>query len=253
MLDDATFVTLVSKLIPQAFEHGAIQESEMLTYEEKLGQRLPEDYRKFLLLTNGGHASSHFVWSRDSAGTWEKNIPNTFLGLNDWATLDMVGDGENHPSGYLQIAYDPGGNPLYLNLKKNSMAYPYGALYMLDHEEAIEEASLLYIAPSFSAYLKLMQPYNYDTESDISQLALNSVIMNDDVEKLQEIFDKKLWRIDEYYRHGNTLADDALLYGKMKVFNRLVDLGAKVPRFFKYAHTHLSEDEIIAYIQSGKM
>jgi hypothetical protein len=253
MLDDVTFTTLASKLIPQPYEFGSIQESDVLSYEEKLGQRLPEDYRKFLLLTNGGRASSHFVWSRDSTGKWEQNIPNTFLGINDWATLDMVGDGEFHPSGYLQIAYDPGGNPLYLNLKKNSMAYPYAAVYMLDHEESIEEGNLLYIAPSFSAYLQLMQPYNYDTESDISQLALNSVIMNDDVDKLQEILDKKLWRIDEYYRYGNTLADDALLYGKMKVFNRLVDLGAKVPRFFKYAHTHLSEDEIIAYIQSGKM
>lgn len=174
--------------------------------------------------------------------------------INSWAALDVLDDsGESHPSGYLQLAYDPGGNPLYINLKKNSKIYPYGALYILDHEESTEEENLLYVAPSFSAYLKLMQPYNGEAELDISQIALNNIITNDDVETLQEILDKKLWRIDEHYRHGNTLADDALLYGKLKVFNRLVELGAKVPRFFKYAHNALSEDEIVACIQSGKM
>lgn len=257
MLKENTFKALVCELIPNAYEYSYIQESDVAVYEQKIKQILPNDYRKFLLLTNGGHAYNHFVWSRDSFGKWWKNIPTTFLGLNSenrWSSLgELDVSGEHAPSGYLRIAYDPGGNPLFINLNKNHMPYPYGAIYIMDHEELVEEGNLQYVAPSFNSYLLLMEPYDADADSDISQIALSRVIMNDDAETLQEILNKKLWRIDEYYRNGNTLADDALLYGKLKVFKALVELGAKVPRFFKYAHNSLTEDEIVKYIKSGKM
>ena len=251
------FENEIKNFIAEPFKYGDLTTQELEKYEEKLGVLLPEDYKKFLLLTNGVRSKKHFVWIRYESGMWEKIIPEIFLAVGakeSWAALSnsLGGSEEAWPQGYLGIAYDPGGNHLLLNLNKDDNFRPFGSLYFLDHEDLPELNNLRYVAPSFKSYLALAEPYDGNKELD-TQRRLGQIIASENVEALEKLFlENPRLRLDEHFSYGNTLADQALAQGKKKLSKKLIELGATSPHFFKYAHNVLSEDEIVEYIKSGK-
>ena len=239
----------IAELIPEPLVYNTpISEYDISALEEKT-LSLPEDYRDFLLKTNGGYTTSYFVWTRDSNSVWNRESPNFFLGLKT-KQGDEVHFGEGPTAGYLAIARDSGDNYLYLHLNKNDSTHPYGALYFLEHENSCDAVFFSYIAPSFSAYLELVNFYDEEEYFNFFKKGLDDLFINDDAEGIEEIILEKKWRLDEHYTYGNTLADQALLENKKNIFKKLVAMGAKVPRFFLYAHNTLSEKETVAYIQS---
>ncbi len=130
---------IIKSLIPEPYTYGSkITKQDIDAYEKKIQYSLPEAYRLFLLMTNGGVPVNHFVWTRGIDCLWHRQSPNSFLGLHtreSWSELGMIeNSGGNSRHGYLPIAYDPGGNRLLMNLNTDDIFYPYGAIYFSDDE-----------------------------------------------------------------------------------------------------------------------
>ena len=251
------FEIAVKNFIRIPFKYSTLSDEALKKYEKKLKVILPDDYRQFLLLTNGGSSISHFTWVRTISGMWETIGPNTFLGVKadeSWAKLPEALTGSNGawPHGYLGIACDSGGNYLLLNLNKKETCYPFGAIYFLDHERLPEKENMQYVAPSFRSYLAMIEPTDEDADIELEN-KIQQILETENVLEIDALILNPRWRLDQHCCYGNTLADQALLDGKKRLFQKLVDLGAKVPRFFLYAHIHLSEEEITGYMKSKKL
>ena len=146
----------------------AVNELDLANFEEAHDVVIPAEYRKFLLLHNGGHpVPSDFVlyprfpgnehWHGKGEDTsvvaWFKAINSEHENLAE--TLDaMVG---RLPSGFFPFARDPFGNQICL-ATEGPLA---GQVFFWDHEfeadpdegEVPTMRNVYYIADSFQAFL----------------------------------------------------------------------------------------------------
>lgn len=143
-------------IVPVSFEsHGSPVSIERIgRFENVLGARLPEDYRRFLLETNGGRPEQN-VLPDENVGV------DRFFSLgSEEHSLDAVyaDHRERIPSGFLPIAGWADGNLFCLSLQEQ----PPGAVYVWDHEFEAEEGQVFEgtvtrVATSFSAFLQTLQ------------------------------------------------------------------------------------------------
>lgn len=133
-------------------KYGAIKLDELEQFEKDIGARLPEDYRSFLVLHNGGTPEKYLVcWpgSHEPAEVW-----NDSLGLHNGPTysrLDSVTEGlkEYLPKGIIPFASDPGGNLFCIGISGDYS----GKIYLWDHERAQEKESCSFLAGSFTEFV----------------------------------------------------------------------------------------------------
>lgn len=227
---------------------------DIADFEESIGAELPDDYKKFLLQTNGGDVSGFIAWTLDRVGLWEAYGMECVSGIGTsegWSELPRtVQNPDAGPAGFLPIAHDAGGNYLYLNLNKEQ-AQAYGSLYVIDHEVYGESPyDFKYVAPSFTAFLKLVEPVDEEADNTVYD-EIENALQKDDADTIEKIIREKRFRMNQIYTNGRTLADQSLYVGKKKVFERLVEMKALVPQFSLWAHTCFSDDEIVEYLRSA--
>lgn len=142
-----------------------VMENEIETFEQKIGHRLPEDYRRFLLEINGGRLDTHTLF-RDG-------IVHTFYSLN--ATRednDLLAEAMDPLSRsllpnphLLRIGYDAGSRPILLALagehrgevwfENTSNARPVGSNpRVLWHDRR----DMKKLADSFQEFMSSLQP-----------------------------------------------------------------------------------------------
>lgn len=141
---------------------GAADPARVAMLEAKLGTRLPDDYREFLLEHNGGRPKpAEFVFARRT-GPYTDSLVDWFLALYDGehSNLETVcGWLVNRvPDNLLPIAIDPFGNFVLLGLAGEHR----GKVYFWDHEnEPIRQpdwSNIDLIADSFDAFLRGLTP-----------------------------------------------------------------------------------------------
>ena len=130
--------------------------------EEKLNKKLPDEYKKFLLLHNGGVPISNL-----SAGNLELGylVINELYGINAkknyndlYHTIDVY-DGRI-PDDFIPIGGDPGGNVYCLGISGDY----FGKVYFWDHEEeddsdekadkhAVLPNNMYFLADSFTSFI----------------------------------------------------------------------------------------------------
>ena len=140
-------------MIPMKNAFPPTHELAVAAFEKKLGVRLPEDYRRFLLACNGGEPLD----GEFAVEGWGSTVIHYFFGLNtgieaynlDWrrSTLEHV-----FPDSVIPIASDPGGYHVALGVKRRAE----GKVYFWDRGEQLEQ--LVRVAPSFDSFLSSLRP-----------------------------------------------------------------------------------------------
>jgi cell wall assembly regulator SMI1 len=118
-----------------------IDVSQIAELEKSLHAELPQDYRSFLLIHNGGRPKkSVFIYMNGTSE--ELGCINRFLGIHDGAFDNLYKSIETYksfqkrlPENLLPIACDPGGNLICLSLFGNDI----GNIYFWDHDWEAEE------------------------------------------------------------------------------------------------------------------
>lgn len=138
-----------------------LHELTLLNFEMKLGQKLPDDYRNFLLEYNGGDPEPNMV-----------GIPETRKQCSVACIFGLYNFKKDHdlaakrkrlanrlPEKVIPIAEADGDNFICLSLDSPD----FGAVYLWDHELATDPPSrenLFELAPAFTDFLAVLQVFD---------------------------------------------------------------------------------------------
>lgn len=149
--------------------------------ETRPGRELPDDYREFLLSTNGGTPHEQDLAKPAHTGI----IVNGFFSL-DFADSDLSMDYAltawtgRYPDGYLPIARCEGSNLLLLDLRDASA----GRVVYWDHEgetdndEPPRDDNLTDVADTFSELLTMLETLDLESDPEVQCMRGGSVRIN---------------------------------------------------------------------------
>ncbi len=127
---------------------GRASLADIAALENKIGARLAPEYAAFVLLNDGAQPEANLF----PVGASNESNVRCFLAVKDIpAAMRQI---ENLPPQTFPIAVDDCGNSILLS------AAGTGALLFWDHEQP---GSLIEIAPSFTAFLELLEPFDIDS------------------------------------------------------------------------------------------
>jgi cell wall assembly regulator SMI1 len=141
---------------------ASISASELEAIEKKLGIHLPDQYRSFLLVHNGGRPTPSIFRYRNEAGPYTDSEVDWFLAIQskDYNDFETYYDRYKihrirMPTELVPIADDPGGNVICIVVDGPKL----GAVYFWDHEEEQDLPSyknVHLIANSFDEFMNLL-------------------------------------------------------------------------------------------------
>lgn len=139
----------------------ALTESDLAAFEERLHIKLPQDYRNFLLVNNGGKPRLKTFPIQNNPSDTHAYI-EYFLCIceDDIYDLSIWIRRYRHrvPMQMIPIAIDPGGNLICLTISGENP----NKLYFWDHENEVEQGSqpwdknLYFIANNFTELIYLL-------------------------------------------------------------------------------------------------
>lgn len=143
-----------------------IDASNILAFESEVGIKFPEDYKAFIIKSNGGIPKENWLYNFFDKVTERKNTSvirkffsltsdNSVLKNNLREIYNTMTNEKAIPNDMLPIADDPGGNIIGISLNKNDFGY----VYFLNHEyDDLDTGYLIKseIAKSFSDFLNLL-------------------------------------------------------------------------------------------------
>ena len=148
------------QIVKRLSDTGASEEA-LQQLETEVGSPLPNDYRRFLAETNGGHPEpSKFVFLTPDGNS--DSALRYFLTLNSGEELYTIREymdryEDRFPKGVLPIACDSFGNVVLIDVA----AKAYGSVYFWDHEkESMDEPTwenVSDVAPSFTAFVDALE------------------------------------------------------------------------------------------------
>lgn len=140
----------------------AVSEAEVLRVEKKWEFTLPQEYRSFLLLHNGGKPT--FDRFKFRQGSYGRSMVDWFLAIyegkydnfEDYFDVYKIRE-PRLLNNLVPIAHDPGGNLICISV----LGEDRGAVYFWDHEEEQDEATsenVYLIADTFNEFLQKLEP-----------------------------------------------------------------------------------------------
>ena len=125
-------------------------------FERKIGSKLPDDYKNFLLKYNGGQPcpnSFKFISNKDDGSSVDKFLS---LGKEKYSNLLKYYNiyKDRIPSGFIPIAHDAGGNLILMGANSDN-----NKIYFWEHEMEVDEgdipdmSNVYLISQSFSAFI----------------------------------------------------------------------------------------------------
>jgi hypothetical protein len=135
-----------------------LTEQEVADFENRHALTLPDDYRSFLIKTNGGMPLPLVLIRCPGVNV----CVIKFYSLNDDYPYDLdhscnSTDWETaYEHGYLQIARDPGGSSILISTRGSDGGY----VYFLDREETLRPpGGLVKVAESFTGLINGLEPF----------------------------------------------------------------------------------------------
>jgi hypothetical protein len=203
---------------------GLLTENELAAFEVCVGGRLPEDYRKYLLIHNGGtpHPNT-FTISEDEGDTSVHILYGLHAGPS-WASLKRSVEVYRGriPSEAIPIGSDPLGNAILLVFQGPRM----GEICFWDHEQEggpSDWDNVVTVAPSFSKFLGLLK--EFDPPEDLKDDEVSRIIGEGDLAKLTELLEAGL-SVNTKDKFGHKLADVAAVKDRSDVLKLLIERGA---------------------------
>lgn len=140
--------------------YGQLRVEDLLSFEQELGVKLPNDYRDYLIEYNGGEFEKDvFEIIGDEGNRTSIHIMYAMAEEPEWASLQKVNeyfDGVDlKKEKFVSIASDPLGNQILLKLNKPNI----GSIYFWDHEVPFREIKkiLLKQASSFTEFINKLE------------------------------------------------------------------------------------------------
>ncbi|MGD9724269.1 MAG: SMI1/KNR4 family protein [Pirellulales bacterium] len=143
----------------------AIANADINAFEVRIGRTLPTDYRRFLLVYNGG-VPEHHVLRESTTGDVGVQL---FYGIWDDGAFNIDMEQQlmrgRWPERFMSIAIDDCGNAFCISLGPPD----YGSVYFWDHEreapegEGPTEDNLYLLGNSFTEFWNRLEPIDRDT------------------------------------------------------------------------------------------
>lgn len=157
MMPKTRIVTTKHGVSLTIFNQAPTDESRVIALETRLGTRLPEEYRQFILDFNGGRPSPDCFELALRAGPYTGSVVDYFLSVDvaDEMNIDNVLGWlrGRKPRALLPIASDPGANYVMLGIEGDVR----GKVYFWNHEwepqNEQEWSNIDLIADSFDAFM----------------------------------------------------------------------------------------------------
>ena len=210
--------------------------TEMLeTIESLFDFKFPEDYRKFMLVHNGG---------RPEAGVFfGENVSFRivhFFSLDEQATINLVSEIDYFRteirSDAFPISLDEGGNRICLG----TLSSNFGNVLFWDHEVE-NDTPLIYVTNNFTSLIKGLVPrVNYDSD------LIENLGKSGNVEDIKQYLERGS---SLFTRNENDLniLDAAAMYGNLEVVKFCIDKGCSYSKTLHYAVKYLRR-AVIEYL-----
>lgn len=135
--------------------------SEQLQKTEKtIGLQLPDEYRRFVLLYNGGCPKpGGFRFICQATGSWEESLVAWFLAIYEGEAenfLKFFNDYQGRiPADTIAIARDPGGNLILLGTvgKQRGKIFFWQQDFETDEDDVADYSNVCWVADSFNDFI----------------------------------------------------------------------------------------------------
>ncbi len=162
--------------------NGRLDRDQIKRVEKLIGDPFPDDYRTFLLQTNGGDPEANRVETMDRVQSLR--IRSFFGVVGQQRDDDLLHNRDGYegrlPAGVVAVADDDSGNLICLSLRSDD----FGGVYLWDHEMEADEgcepsfANMHLIAHSFHELLDRIEPF--DPSSNLKEGQVKSVWVDPD-------------------------------------------------------------------------
>jgi len=221
------------KQVKNANQFGKLDERRLCNFEQRIGARLPEEYRVFLVDHNGGTpVPNHFNTLGESGGS----RLNEFYGLHDGPSYANLEDSYEvylgrMPASVIPIASDPFGNAICIGIS----GCEAGKIIFWDHDlEGTEDeqpyfGNITLIANSFNEFLDGLFEWQNPFETEIMK-----ALKKDDTALLEKLLpeDVDLEAEDEF---GRTVIENAACANATNCIQYLFSSGATLRNALKLA------------------
>lgn len=159
-----------------------LNKRDLYNFEKELGFNLPNDYKKFLEINNGGAPEPNIVELHNE----EINSFSItdFFGINNAKINDLKSQYETYkeriPRRNLPICRVDGGNIVCLNIDNEVISLWDHDIELMD-SSALPIKSLIVVAKSFDGFLNIIKPYDHD--DDIDDYEIEEVWIDPDFSK----------------------------------------------------------------------
>lgn len=208
-------------------KYGILDDKRLILFERKIGARLPEEYRQFLIEHNGGKPSPCDFKISETEG---EDSLHHFYGLHSGPSyLNLEQAYKNHkgrvPTTMIPFADDPAGNAICIGIGGNDT----GKIFFWDHELEVEEddnepscQNITEISNSFSGFLNALFEWVDPDESSIEK-----IIRENNLSALAELLDSG-YDVETTNEYGRTIMEDAAIAANNDMVRLLLERGAKV-------------------------
>ena len=132
-------------------------EDDVAALENQIGYDFPEDFRTFLLETNGGQPVKYHLVRIEECK--DDVLMHVFLGIGTTPsieeTLDNIGD--ELPDGFIVIASDPGGNKFLMDLSEGEPTPIYYWDRVRVFKKSKRKANTYEIASNFTEFMGMLR------------------------------------------------------------------------------------------------
>ncbi len=212
--------------IENSNKYGVLDEKRLILFERKIGTRLPEEYRQFLIEYNGGKPSPCDF--RISEKEREDSLHH-FYGLHDGPVyLNLEQAYESYkarvPTTMIPFADDPAGNAICIGIGSNDT----GKIFFWDHELESEDddeptyQNVTEISNSYAGFLNSLFEWVDPEESLIEK-----IIRLNDLSALAQLIDSG-YDIETTNGYDRTILENAVISANNDMISLLLERGAKI-------------------------
>ncbi|NOG53864.1 MAG: SMI1/KNR4 family protein [Planctomycetes bacterium] len=215
-----------------------ISSADLHRVEEELGVCLPNQYREFLLESNGGHPRPNEFMSRLPRGNDRMQIRYFLSALSDTDARDLVWRYrvfcEENTSDLLPIADVADGSMICIGVARHNQGavyfHDYYAGFAKPHPAQLGEQINYRLYDSFAAFISSFVSV---LESEVSPLKI--ALAQDDVDGLSVLLDTGQVGLEDTNVAGHSLMEQAAIRNACGIMRMLFEAGVPIGRALELA------------------